>query len=70
MREKRAKERRRGFDSGRSFPFTDSAGQLVPDDRRRMPDRRLNSISLTLKRLESINGRSPGHPPDTVERGT
>jgi len=46
MKQLRITERRQGFDSGRSFPFTSRAGNVVYQDRRTMPDRRLNNISL------------------------
>jgi hypothetical protein len=44
MAELRKKERRRDFDSAQSFPFTDRVGRVIDQDRRTMPDRRLNSI--------------------------
>jgi len=46
MKQSRITERRRGFDSGRTFPFTNCAGSIVYEDRRTMPDRRLSNISL------------------------
>jgi len=46
MKQSRITERRQGFDSGRSFPFTSRAGNIVYEDRRTMPDRRLSNISL------------------------
>ncbi len=58
MQEQRSGERRHGIHSGCSFPFTDVAGQRVSQDRRQLPDRRWNNISLTVKRLESLTVRN------------
>ena len=46
MKKSRITERRHGFDSGRTFPFTNRTGNIVYEDRRTMPDRRLGNISL------------------------
>ena len=48
MRKLRTRERRQTFDSGQAFPFINSDGRVIHHDRRRMADRRLNSISLQL----------------------
>ena len=50
MKEQRKIERR-DFDSMRLFPFLDSAGKIIVEDRRRMADRRLNNIWLELVTL-------------------
>ena len=52
MAEKRIRQRRT-YVATSKFPFTDSSGCVVPFDRSRIADRRLND--LTLKEL-SING--------------
>ena len=52
MAEKRIRQRRT-YVAASKFPFTDSSGCVVPFDRSRIADRRLND--LTLKEL-SING--------------
>jgi len=58
MKEQRAEERR-DFDSIQVFPYFDGAGGVIYEDRRRMPDRRLNNILLELVSLP------PGQiPPD------
>ena len=54
-KELRIRERRRGFESAHSFPFTDVAGQLVNQDRRIMPDRRLNNIQLEMIPFPSVD---------------
>jgi len=46
MKELRKKERRHDFDSAQRFPFVGRSGQIVLQDRRSMPDRRLNNIDL------------------------
>ena len=46
MKRLRTRERRQAFDSGQSFPFINSNGRVIHQDRRRVADRRLNSISL------------------------
>jgi len=46
MKKLRTRERRQTFDSGQSFPFINSDGRMIHQDRRRMADRRLSSISL------------------------
>ncbi len=53
MKEMRKKERRHDFDSAQLFPFVDRSRQIVLQDRRRMPDRRLNNIDL-----EVVSGRT------------
>jgi hypothetical protein len=46
MKESRTTERRRGFHSGQTFPFTSRDGGIIYADRRTRPDRRLANISL------------------------
>jgi hypothetical protein len=46
----RKSDRRQGFDSGQSFPFTDCAGNRVLEDRRTRADRRLGDIHLEVLR--------------------
>jgi hypothetical protein len=53
MKELRKKERRHDFDSAQLFPFVDRSRRIVLQDRRRMPDRRLNNIDL-----EVVSGRT------------
>jgi hypothetical protein len=53
MKELRKKERRHDFDSAQLFPFFDRSGRIVHQDRRSMPDRRLNNIDL-----EVVTGRT------------
>jgi len=55
MKELRKKERRHGFDSAQLFPFVGRSGRIVHQDRRSMPDRRLNNIDL-----EVVAGRTDG----------
>ena len=50
MEKTRKSDRRRGFDSGQYFPFTDCAGNRVLEDRRYRADRRLGNIHLELVR--------------------
>jgi hypothetical protein len=45
MREQRAGQRR-NYAAARKFPLTDSQGCIVPFDRSRIPDRRLNNLKL------------------------
>ena len=45
------KEERRDFGLMQAFPFLDSIGKIVVEDRRRMADRRLNNIWLELVTL-------------------
>jgi len=47
MKEQRNQERR-DFESKQPFPFLDIMGKVILEDRRRMPDRRLNNIWLEL----------------------
>ncbi|MEN8763213.1 MAG: hypothetical protein ABF290_12330 [Thiogranum sp.] len=53
MKELRHKDRRHDFDSTQLFPFFDRSGRIVHQDRRTMPDRRLNDIYL-----EVVSGRA------------
>jgi len=55
MKDKRIKERRRDFDSAQSFPFTDTAGRIICQERRRKADRRLNNIQLEVIRLQLVD---------------
>jgi len=55
MEENRIGERRFGFHSAQSFPFQDASGKITLNDRRRIPDRRLNSIWLELVTLKPID---------------
>ena len=66
MEKTRKSDRRRGFDSGQCFPFTDCAGNRVLEDRRYRADRRLGNIRLELVRgpvgLTLVpGGRHEGH---------
>jgi hypothetical protein len=45
MQEKRTRQRR-NYAATQGFPLTDSRGCIVPFDRSRMPDRRLNNLKL------------------------
>jgi hypothetical protein len=45
MREMRAGQRR-NYTVTRGFPLTDDMGCIVPFDRSRIPDRRLNNLKL------------------------
>ncbi len=45
MQEKRAGQRR-NYAVTRRFPLTDNRGCIVPFDRSRIPDRRLNNLKL------------------------
>jgi hypothetical protein len=53
--EKRKKERRRDFNSAQTFPYAGVAEYLARQDRRRMPDRRLNNIHLEILPLQSAD---------------
>jgi hypothetical protein len=50
MKELRGQERR-NFDSRQRFPFLDNTGKIILEDRRSLPDRRLNNIRLELVTL-------------------
>ena len=52
MKEKRIRERRLDFNSGRTFPFQAADGRIIYRDRRRTADRRLNNIWLELVSLK------------------
>lgn len=45
MQEKRARQRR-NYAATSGFPMTDTSGCVVPFDRSRIPDRRLNNLKL------------------------
>jgi len=62
MREKRNRQRR-NYSAKRSFPLTDSNGCIVPFDRSRIPDRRLNNlqvaeIEVDIYHLQRLSGRA------------
>jgi len=57
MREKRNGQRR-NYSVTRRFPLTDDRGCIVPFDRSRLPDRRLNNLKLeeAARRTSSCSG--------------
>ncbi|NHZ69799.1 MAG: hypothetical protein GWP20_01025 [Thermotogales bacterium] len=54
MKDLRIKKERRSFKPTPRFPFTDGQGDVIHFDRRRVPDRRLNSISMEVVPMEMI----------------
>ncbi len=54
MKDLRIKNERRSFKPAPRFPFVDSNGDVIRFDRRKVPDRRLNSISLEVVPMEII----------------
>ena len=54
MKERRVQERR-SFDSTSPFVYRGSNGHVIRMDRRRLPDRRLNNISLEMLPVEFVD---------------
>jgi len=53
MQEKRTGQRR-NYAVNRGFPLTDDRGCIVPFDRSRIPDRRLNNLKLEYAEIMGI----------------
>ena len=56
---KRSRQDRRCRAGRTKFPFRDTSGEPVREDRRRLPDRRLSGIELEWLEMAHESGREP-----------